>query len=148
MSAFALILYIFLFGIGLLTICLSHFQYKKYHQHFYSSFLYYLIANVIFGFINYFGRFITKNILSEHDISIFTRNVIDLLLNGLALPFCVLGIIMILLLIADYIEYLHSTGGRISNFIRVSLAAVNTIFVLANYFAVSQIFFLPEKNYR
>jgi DNA-binding CsgD family transcriptional regulator len=173
MSAFALTLYIFLLGIGLLTIGLSNIQYKKYHQRFYLFFIFFLIASFIFGFINYFGRFIAKNILSEHDISNFTRNVIDLLLNGIALPFCLvglyffilfiremlkqkksvllknllilLGVVMILLLIADYIQYIRSSGKSLSDFIRVSLAAVNIIFVLANYFAISQIFFYQKE---
>ena len=92
MSALPLVLYIFLFGIGLLTIILSLFQYRKYHQRFYSFFLYYLIANFIFGFLNYFGRFIAKTILSELDISSYTRNGIDLFLHGLALPFCFIGL--------------------------------------------------------
>ena len=60
MSAFALTLYFFLFGIGIVTIGLSHLQYRKYHQRFYLFFIFYLIASFIFGFINYFGRFAVK----------------------------------------------------------------------------------------
>jgi DNA-binding CsgD family transcriptional regulator len=173
MSALPLTLYVFLFGIGLLTIALAFFQYRKYHQRFYLYFLYYLIANFIFGFLNFFGRFITKNILSEHDISSYTRNVIDLLLHGLALPFCIiglyffiifvremiglkkskllmnslilLGITLVILLTLDYVDYLHSSGGRISDFVRISLTVVNTIFILANYFAISQVFLYQKE---
>jgi DNA-binding CsgD family transcriptional regulator len=169
MNSFVLMLYVFLVGIALLTIALTYNRLIKCRKPFYSPFFYYILFSFIYGFLNYFGRFYARLILAEHHLRNFTRNTIDLFLNGLALPFCLIGlyfyfifirelleqkksrrlrlwllfieIFMMVILTVDYIEYLNSSGGSVSRFMAISLAAVNFVFVLISYAAILQIVF-------
>jgi hypothetical protein len=111
MNALVFILYALLMGIGMLPMALTYRQWKKYRRPFYSPFLYYILFSFIFGFLNYFGRFIAKNILVEQGLSEFTRNVMDLLLNGLALPFCLIGLYFFIIFIRELLEQIGIGGG-------------------------------------
>ena len=173
MNAFVLILYAFLLAIGLLTIALTYKQWEKSGKPFYSPFFYFVLFSFIFGFLNYFGRFFTKLILAEQHLNNFTRNVVDLFLNGLAVPFCliglyfyiifirelleqkrsrrlrtsliIIGMLMMAIFTVDYIEYLNSAGGSIPDFITISVALINIIFCLISYAAILQILFYRKK---
>ena len=173
MKAIALILYAFLFGLGLQTLALTYKHWRRSTKPFYSSFFYYVLFSSIFGFINYFGRLFVAFILAGHNLSPFTQSVIDLFLHALALPFLFIGLYLYIIFIrelleqkrsrklriiltvmgimlattftVDYLEYINSSGGPISDFINISVALTNILFVLTSYAAILQIFFYRNR---
>jgi DNA-binding CsgD family transcriptional regulator len=90
MSNFSIVFYIIALCIGFLTVYLAHMLNRKYRLSYLSTYLYFLIAFNVMGFLNHIGRYLGVSLLMDSPEE--TLLLVRYLFAFLAFPFVALSI--------------------------------------------------------
>lgn len=102
MTGFSFVFFIFALSVGFLTIYLAYRMNKTYRRRYLPSYLYFLIAFNIMGFLNHIGRYLGVSMLRDSPEE--TLMLIRYLFAFLAFPFVALSIYLFFMFANDLLE--------------------------------------------
>lgn len=138
MSDFSVVFYIIALCIGFLTVYLAHRLNKTYPLGYLSSYLYFLIAFNVMGFLNHIGHYLGVNLLMESPEE--TLLLVRYLFAFLAFPFVALSIYLFFAFANDLI------GAKVSSLFNRLFGIFWGILFLAQVILARNYFYARDEN--